>query len=577
MTDVIKLLALDAKCRYEGITGDVYSAHQLSEAPTWNYTLPTLVNNSSNEFKRNNLIKSNIVFRKKFFSEIPFLNNIDLSNILIAGGSVRSILVNSRINDIDIFIYGIKDIDIATKRIEKFILDIRQNLNDIKTGKTIKNELEKFKSELNSTNEKQHYKLNKEFNDKYKDVYNPNINTNIDIYSNGNTITIIINNKKLQIILRLYNTISEILHGFDLGSSSVGFDGSIVYFTSLSKFCFENMVNILDTTRRSTTYEVRLIKYFEDGFNIILPNLDISKLRTNYHKYNLSEVCELPYMKFSYTSIKGNSIQVHKFFKNNGLDIVSDYDFYANFIKNDSDTNYPLLHYNLSELITGKNRFVIKINFEEELSILKSKNINIDNWKLNFNKLPLDFQFIEFTYNKLIDSFNDNNINKNTIQKYISVINIQQFVVEVYLSDKSFLERKQILNKYIQLQKNELRKKLDNYVANKTIWITQNAGTQLTSSINPIIENLYDWYSDLYITNDVLYLLHNINTNDIDNYVSGFNFDVLNKNDIDITNNKENYKESYEKHYKENDDENNNGSDEENDYEENYEENNESE
>lgn len=143
MTNIIKLLAIDAKCRYENITGDLYSAHQLSGTPTWNYVLPTLVNESHN-FKRNELVKSNIVFKNNFYKEIPFLKNIDLSNLLIAGGSVRSILVNSRINDIDIFIHGIKDIAVATERIEKLILDIRQKLHDIKLGSAIKNELCNF-------------------------------------------------------------------------------------------------------------------------------------------------------------------------------------------------------------------------------------------------------------------------------------------------------------------------------------------------------------------------------------------------------------------------------------------------
>jgi hypothetical protein len=65
------------------------------------------------------------------------------------------------------------------------------------------------------------------------------------------------------------------LHGFDLGSSAVGFDGKDVYFTTLSKFSYENMVNVVDTTRRSTTYERRLHKYLKRGFSIAIPKLDL--------------------------------------------------------------------------------------------------------------------------------------------------------------------------------------------------------------------------------------------------------------------------------------------------------------
>ena len=40
---------------------------------------------------------------------------------------------------------------------------------------------------------------------------------------------------KIQIILRDYSTLSEVLHGFDLGSCSVAFDGDNVYFTGLGR------------------------------------------------------------------------------------------------------------------------------------------------------------------------------------------------------------------------------------------------------------------------------------------------------------------------------------------------------
>jgi len=35
------------------------------------------------------------------------------------------------------------------------------------------------------------------------------------------------------------------------------------------------MVNVVDTTRRSTTYERRLHKYLKRGFSIAIPKLDI--------------------------------------------------------------------------------------------------------------------------------------------------------------------------------------------------------------------------------------------------------------------------------------------------------------
>src|SRR5690606_20981381 len=114
-----------------------------------------------------------------------------------------------------------------------------------------------------------------------------NQNTRYAIINSNNSLTLIIKNINLpnasqfikkdeitiQIIYRLYTSKSEILHGFDIGSSAVGYDGKYVYFTSLSKFAYEYGCNIVDISRRSTTYEQRLIKYLKRGFKIILPDL----------------------------------------------------------------------------------------------------------------------------------------------------------------------------------------------------------------------------------------------------------------------------------------------------------------
>lgn len=79
---------------------------------------------------------------------------------------------------------------------------------------------------------------------------------------------------KYQFIYRIFESISEILHDFDLGSCQVGFDGFDFYLTSLGKFAFDYKCNILDVTKISPFYEKRLIKYFCRGFDIIMPYLN---------------------------------------------------------------------------------------------------------------------------------------------------------------------------------------------------------------------------------------------------------------------------------------------------------------
>jgi hypothetical protein len=504
MTSVLDLLKEDAKYRHLGVSDDLFTLHDISSDSSWSYDLPTITRYA--DYARKKIQKNNDEFKKTFYTILPFLNNINLENLLIAGGSIRSILLNTGINDVDLFLYGIGTIEEGQTRIEKFIIDIYTNLYNLKNGVYIQKEILEHNKIMKSADTNSQYRISQEFNKKYADKYQPNINMNISVYSNGNTITLFVNNVKIQLILRLYNTVSEILHGFDLGSSAVGFDGANVYFTSLSKFSFENMVNIIDCTRRSTTYENRLIKYFDSGFSIVLPNIDMKKLKTNYHKYNLSEVCELPFMTFSYTDIIGNSIRLNKFHTQAGNDVITDYDFYGSLNSADGESKYMLLRYNLTELIKGKNRFVIRIDLNEEISILQSKGLEPKSWKLNFNKQFVDVAFIEWNYNKLMmDILNNDKILIDKIRKYINVVDVKEFVNEIYLSDLSKDIRASKISDVINRQKNKVKQDFASLETKFALnWITETPSTQLTSSINPIIEDNSQWYGEYYLNDDDL-------------------------------------------------------------------------
>jgi hypothetical protein len=84
----------------------------------------------------------------------------------------------------------------------------------------------------------------------------------------------------IQVILRRYNTISEILHGFDLGSSAVAFHGDKFLFSSKGRFAFETGLNILDLTRRRNTYERRINKYGARGFGLVVPGFSLDKVKS---------------------------------------------------------------------------------------------------------------------------------------------------------------------------------------------------------------------------------------------------------------------------------------------------------
>jgi hypothetical protein len=78
---------------------------------------------------------------------------------------------------------------------------------------------------------------------------------------------------KIQLILRDFRDMEELLHGFDVGSCCVGFDGTTTFMTGLAMFSLLHRVNIVSPMYRSISYEVRLKKYFDRGVALAFPHL----------------------------------------------------------------------------------------------------------------------------------------------------------------------------------------------------------------------------------------------------------------------------------------------------------------
>ena len=95
-----------------------------------------------------------------------------------------------------------------------------------------------------------------------------------------NAITIVAHYpvRHVQIVLRLYQSVSEILTGFDVDCSCFAYDGKEVYGTPRSIAAFMTQTNTIDLSRRSPSYESRLSKYAHRGFEIHCPNLDRSRI-----------------------------------------------------------------------------------------------------------------------------------------------------------------------------------------------------------------------------------------------------------------------------------------------------------
>lgn len=190
--------------------------------------------------KLKTIIKSDDEFKGIFLEKYPMMEKIDYTNLFVAGGCISSILIgHQNKGDIDLFLHGCNE-----KEAEKVIGDnlfILSNWAD---------------------EQKYDYKI-------YKGMHL----IKFEIYNSDEQMIY-----EIQFIFRLYENPSEVIYGFDIGSSSVGFNGKQVLMTPLATYCYENMVNVVDSWRRSPTFGNRLYKYSQRGFKPLFPFIDVEKL-----------------------------------------------------------------------------------------------------------------------------------------------------------------------------------------------------------------------------------------------------------------------------------------------------------
>ena len=95
-----------------------------------------------------------------------------------------------------------------------------------------------------------------------------------------NTITIVSQypTRHIQIVLRIYKSVAEVLTGFDVDCSCAAYDGKQVYASPRALVSYITQINQIDMTRRSPSYENRLSKYSHRGFEVFWPSLDRSRI-----------------------------------------------------------------------------------------------------------------------------------------------------------------------------------------------------------------------------------------------------------------------------------------------------------
>ncbi|KAH3732670.1 ankyrin repeat protein [Pelomyxa schiedti] len=176
------------------------------------------------------------------------LTGLSWSNVFAAGGSVLACIqpdgmAHARSSDIDLFLWGLSSDEEANSKLREIYQVV--STNAAKAG-------------------------------------------SCEVLRTHRAITILCHfpYRHVQIILKQYKSPAEVLLGFDIDSCCVGYDGTAVWgMDERFTIAINKGYNLINSSRRSLTYETRLFKYAKRGFVVAVPNLDKARVdHSLFHK-----------------------------------------------------------------------------------------------------------------------------------------------------------------------------------------------------------------------------------------------------------------------------------------------------
>ncbi|KAL9657687.1 hypothetical protein ABK040_005040 [Willaertia magna] len=213
--------------------------------------------------------KEEFEFNFKHFTK-DILKNLNFSNVCIAGGGVLAPLLRlppiqrlkERYFQINRFRKYRVQLDTTTDMLLDWYYFGRRNRFAISNS-----DIDLFLYDLTEEQAKEKIK------EIVKTIRENCGNGDVVIIKSGVSISLQVpGHRTIQIILRIYKNISEILCGFDVDCCCFAFDGKKVFSTPRGRRSIIYRYNMIDIDRQSYTYEKRLYKYANRGFRIFIPN-----------------------------------------------------------------------------------------------------------------------------------------------------------------------------------------------------------------------------------------------------------------------------------------------------------------
>lgn len=190
-----------------------------------------------------------------------WLKDINMTDLVIAGGFNKSIILDEKVNDIDIYMYGSSDDNKYFDTLSRLINDITTALCKKYTNITY---LAAYKKEFNV----------------YELIYFENVkNLQKDKFELQDLIQMKFITK-IQIIMKKHLEAKDIFNIYDIDACCVLYDGKQLCFTDRSYFAYRYLITIPRIDNHYTdVFDMRLLKYYKSGFRIALPRLTIDQIK----------------------------------------------------------------------------------------------------------------------------------------------------------------------------------------------------------------------------------------------------------------------------------------------------------
>jgi hypothetical protein len=254
----------------------------------------------------------------------------------------------------------------------------------------------------------------------------------------------------VQVILRLYNSIVQVISGFDIDSCCAAYDGKKLYCMPRFVRSIVDGYNLVDPERQSLNYGYRLFKYLSRGFVIALPGYEHQRmLKSSINNPHATGLAKIMYQLNQRLKLRATRATLANLIHNVDPTYINDY-----------------TSYNFNSL-TSMNYQIYQIAYKNLLN--NDRDIS--------SELPIEWKYPASNSDIIL------------VNRYLIKYDMEIDMIASYSID-------QIMNEPVLVDMTpEILKGVRSSVKNELIFKTRNVGTQLTNSFNPTFE---DWYRDIY-------------------------------------------------------------------------------